>query len=314
MALVSLIAVLLIEQLKPLPYRAMVFAPLSRLARVLEERFNAGEHSHGIVAWLAGVGGLVLLSGAVHALLDTWSPLLAWCWNVLVLYLTMGFRQFSHFFTDIQLALRMGDLAHARQLLAEWRGVTSGDLSSSDIVRQSIQEAFRASHLHVFGVLVCFVVLPGPSGAVLYRAAAFFADRWGSGGAGDSSVAFGRFSRQVFSVLDWLPSRLTAIGFALVGNFEAAMYRWKTITGNSSECALGPGPSIVLAAGYGALGLPGGESADPEKDACTTTTPSDSSDEVDLDFMQSAVGLVWRALLLWILLLLLVGLASLVKV
>ena len=43
MALVSLIAVLLIEQLKPLPYRAMVFAPLSRLARVLEERFNAGE-------------------------------------------------------------------------------------------------------------------------------------------------------------------------------------------------------------------------------------------------------------------------------
>ena len=40
------------------------------------------------------------------------------------------------------------------------------------------------------------------------------------------------------------------------------MYRWKTITGNSSECALGPGPSIVLAAGYGALGLPGGESAD----------------------------------------------------
>ena len=91
MSLVSLIAVLLIEQLKPLPYRTMVFAPLARFARALEERFNAGEHSHGIIAWLAGVGGLVLLSAGTHALLDTWNPLLAWCWNVLVLYLQERF-------------------------------------------------------------------------------------------------------------------------------------------------------------------------------------------------------------------------------
>ncbi|MBN8497378.1 hypothetical protein [Accumulibacter sp.] len=35
-------------------------------------------------------------------------------------------------------------------------------------------------------------------------------------------------------------------------------------------------------------------------------------DEADVDFMESAVGLVWRALVLWCLLLLLLGLASLV--
>ena len=301
MALLSLIAVLLIEQVRPLPYRSMVYNPLACLARFLEERFNAGEHSHGVIAWLAGVGGLVVIAGGAHALLHSFNPGLAWAWSVLVLYLTMGFRQFSHFFTDIQLALRMDDLPHARALLAEWRGTSADELSSSDIARLSIQEALKASHLHVFGVLVCFMLFPGPSGAVLYRTAAFFAARWGRHGADESSL-FGGFSRQAFRALDWLPSRMTAAGFAVVGNFEAAMYRWKTTANDASESPLGSGPEIVLAAGYGALGL----GTDP-------TAPLGGSDEADLDFMQSAVGLVWRALLLWMLLLLLLGLASLVR-
>ena len=301
MALLSLIAVLLIEQVRPLPYRAVVYAPLACLARFLEEHFNAGEHSHSIIAWLAGVGCLVIIAGGTHALLHSFSPVLAWAWNVLVLYLTMGFRQFSHYFTDIQLALRMEDLPHARDLLAEWRGFSAVELSSSDIARLSIQEALKASHLHVFGVLVCFMLFPGPSGAVLYRAAAFFADRWGRYGA-DESGDFGRFSRQAFSVLDWLPSRMTAAGFAVVGNFEAAIYRWKTNATDASQSPLGGGPEIVLAAGYGALGL----DASPD-------VPLGGGDEADLDFMQSAVGLVWRALLLWMLLLLLLGLASVVR-
>jgi adenosylcobinamide-phosphate synthase len=37
-----------------------------------------------------------------------------------------------------------------------------------------------------------------------------------------------------------------------------------------------------------------------------------TGEEADVDFMESAVGLVWRALVLWLLLLLLLGLASLV--
>ncbi|MEO8410013.1 MAG: cobalamin biosynthesis protein, partial [Propionivibrio sp.] len=164
MALFSLIAVLLIEQFRPLPYRRAVHEPLTRLAQTLEGWFNAGERSHGIIAWVIAVGGLVLVAAVVHAALYALSPVLAWLWNVLVLYLTIGFRQFSHYYTDIQLALRMDDLPHARKLLAEWRGRPADYLSSSTIARLAIEEALTASHRHVFGVLVCFVVLPGPTG------------------------------------------------------------------------------------------------------------------------------------------------------
>jgi len=304
MALFTLIAVLLIEQLRPLPYAAAVGAPLERWAGWLEARFNAGERSHGIVAWMIGVGGLVLVAGIVYALLCVLGPLSAWIWSALILYLTMGFRQFSHFYTDIQLALRLGDLTHAREVLAEWRGVRADDLSAAGIARESIRCALAASHAHVFGVLVCFVLLPGPCGAVLYRAAAFFADRWGKNaapGTGD----FGSFARQAFTIVDWVPARLTAAVFAVVGNFEDAIYCWRAqaSAGRADDPHGGRSKTVVLAAGFGALGLQSLQALE--------NSAGNDGDEVGLALMQSAVGLVWRALLLWMLLLLLLELAGL---
>jgi len=310
MALFSLIAVLLIEQIRPLPYRLIVHQPLTRLARFLEGLFNAGEAAHGLIAWLIAVGGLVLVAGGVDAVLYAVNPLLAWLWTVVILYLTMGFRQFSHYYTDIQLALRMDDLPHARKLLGEWRGRPADQLSSSEIARLAIEEALCAAHRHVFGVLVCFVLLPGPCGAVLYRVAAFFADQWGRR-ADDDAGRFGRFSQQAFALIDWLPLRLTAAGFAIVGNFEDAVYCWRTQADKWPDSHLGSGIGIVLASGAGALGVRLGMPL-VEAGEIADRAEIGTGDEADVDFMQSAVGLVWRALLLWLLLLLLLGLASLI--
>ena len=312
MALFSLIAVLLIEQLRPLPYQWAVHDPLTRLARLLESWFNAGERSHGVIAWSLAVTLLVFITAFVHYALLSINPLLAWVWNVAILYLTMGFRQFSHYYTDIQLALRMDDLPHARSLLAQWRGRPGETLSSSAIARLSIEEALTASHRHVFGVLVCFVLLPGPSGAVLYRVAAFFADAWGKRFE-DDTTHFGRFSRQAFAFIDWLPARLTAAGFAVVGNFEDAVLCWRTQADKWRDRRTGDGIGIVLASGAGALGVRLGMPV-VENGEIDDRSEMGTGAEADVDFMQSAVGLVWRALLLWLLLLFLLGFASLVGV
>ncbi len=305
MTLLSLIAVLLLEQIRPAPYRLAVHAPLSRLARFLESRFNGGERAHGAVAWGLGVGALALLTAAVYFALRALNPLLGWLWSVLMLYLALGFRQFSHYYTDIQLALRLNDLPHARAVLAEWRGCPADDArSASDIARLAILQALESAHTHVFGVLPYFVLL-GPCGAVLYRAAAFFAASWDRGDAGDGD--FGAFSRRAFTVIDWLPARLTAMAFAVVGNFENAVYCWR---GRSVESADGAAQEAAVAAasGAGALGmrperLSGGMDDDAE----------DGADEIDVGHMEGAVGLVWRALMLWLLMLLLLGLAGLVR-
>lgn len=303
MSLFSLIAALFLEQFRPLPNR-LLLEPVGRYADFLESRLNAGDSRHGLIAWLAAVLPPVLLAAGIYYLLCAVTPLLGWAWNVLVLYLTMGFRQFSHHFTDIHLALRMGDVPRARQLLAEWRGRSAEGLSSSEVARLAIEEALAASHRHVFAVILCFVLLPGPCGAVLYRLAGILAERWGQR-QDEEFGDFGKFSQHIFAIIDWLPLRATAAAFAVVGDFEDAVYCWRTQAGQWADHELG----IVLSSGAGALGVRLGQPL-VEGGEVTDRAELGVGEEADVDFMQSTVGLVWRALVLWLLLLLLIGLAT----
>ena len=305
MSLLSLIAVFLIEQVKPLDYRRIVAEPLGAWAAYIESRFNAGTRRHGIIGWCVAVLLPVLFAGALYFALYRVNPVLGWLLNVAVLYLTMGFRQFSHHYTEIQLALREGDLEQARRLLAEWQGRDASRLGSADIARLSIEGALAASHRHVFAVLLWFVLLPGPCGAMLYRLALIVRDRWKDldvGGVGD----FRQFSQQFFGIMDWLPLRATAAAFAIVGDFEDAVYCWRTQPAQWPDRDLG----IVLAAGAGALGVTLGNPV-VEGIEIADRAELGLGDPADVDFMQSAVGLVWRATVLWMLLLFLLGLASL---
>lgn len=306
MSLFSLIAVFLFEQLRPLNYRRVVSEPIYELADFVESKLNAGDFRHGVLAWLVVVLPAVVLTAVFYAVAYEISLILAWAFNVAVLYLTMGFRQFSHYYTEIQLALRLGDLARARQLFSEWQGRSVHQLGSSDIARLSIENALAASHRHVFAVLLWFVLLPGPCGAVLYRLSALLAERWRESGASGQNDFF-KFSQQAFAIIDWLPLRATAAAFAVVGDFEDAVYCWRTQASQWADHGLG----IVLASGAGALGVQLGM---PVVDSGEVTDRAELGigEPADVDFMQSAVGLVWRAIVLWMLLLFLLGLATLV--
>jgi adenosylcobinamide-phosphate synthase len=305
MSLLSLIAALIIEQFRPLAYRRWIAEPVGALADFVEDQLNAGKVQQGAIAWASVALGITLLVGVLYYVLFAVSPLAAFALNVLVLYLTMGFRQFSHHFTEIHLALRMGEIDRARSLLAEWRGVNKELWSSSDIARLAIERSLLASHRHVFAIVLWFVLLPGPCGAALYRVSSVLAQRWAD--KTSEREPFGIFAQRAFDFLDWLPQRATATAFAIVGNFEDAVHCWRTQAADWTE----RGAGIVLAAGAGALGvrlgMPFVENGEVE-DRADIGVGADA----DVDFMQSAVGLVWRALVLWLLVLFMLSLASLV--
>lgn len=307
MSFLSLIIVFLLEQVRPLNYRSLVDAPVRVLADFIEARSNVGGYRHGVFAWLLVVVPLVALALVAYVLLYRLNPILALALNVGVLYLTMGFRQFSHHYTEIQMALRLGELDRARALLAEWRGNSAVDLGSADIARLAIEEALQASHRHVFAVLLWFVLLPGPCGAILYRLSALLAEHWAAK-EGEGQGEFSRFAQQAFSVIDWFPVRATAASFAVVGDFEDAVYCWRTQAHQWPDPEFG----IVLASGAGALNVQLGMPIMAEG-IVGEGVELGLGEPANVEFMQSAVGLVWRATVFWMLLLFLLGLASLVS-
>ncbi len=295
MTLLSIILVLIIEQVHALPVQRMVRGPVSAMAARLEEKFNDGRRVHGAIAWGLGVALPALLVLLAYASLMWFQPVVGFLLGLGVLYLTMGFRQFSHFFTDIQLALRAGEVAQARELLAQWRGRAGDSLTAGEIARLSIEQALLSSHRHVFAPLFWFAVL-GPAGALLYRLAQLLDEFWGHD-AGIESGDFGSFARDAFAVIDWVPLRVTATAFAIVGDFEDAVNCWRTQADRWPDGASG----ILLASGAGALGVRLGM---PVHDAVHGLGEDGErpelglGEEADPDFMQSTIGLVWRSLVL----------------
>lgn len=296
MGFFSLLTALFIEQLRPLAYHEAIRTPFSRMLEALRSLCGSNDEYGVLVVWLVLVPGLVLLTGAIWLALHTASPLLAWVWNVFVLYLTLGFRQFSHYFSDIHLALRMDEVEEAEKILDTWNGSPTNCADVSGIARKSIEKVLVASHRHVFGVIVWFIILPGPCGAVLYRTAACFVEAVNSS---DEEDAFVFFARKAFALIDWLPQRLTAISYAIVGNFENAMYCWRNLKNNQRDIGE---DDIVLASGAGALGIVLGEQENIDEDSDKT---------VNVSHMQSTVGLLWRSLIFWLLIMLLLSFARL---
>jgi len=289
MSVLAIIAALVIEQWRPLGERKSLQGTLAAWATWLEQSFNGGERKHGVTAWLVAVLPPALLALAIYLLLYSVHPLLALVFNVAVLYLTLGFRQFSHYFTDIQLAIKSGDIDRARTLLDQWRGASGVVRTREELIRLSIEEALLASHRHVFGVLLWYLLLPGPTGAIVYRLAAYFAGRWQPLGG------FGDFANRVFHVLDWPAVRLTAAAFAVVGDFEDAVYCWRT----QARGWLDPNAGIVLAAGAGAMGVRLGMPVQ-DVDGMQPRPELGVGDPAEGPFLDSTVGLLWRALVVWV--------------
>ncbi|MDA8255134.1 MAG: CobD/CbiB family protein [Betaproteobacteria bacterium] len=307
MTLVSIIIALVLEQLHALSAQRMVRDPLARLAGFLEDKFNDGGRSHGAIAWGLGVALPATLLSIIYAALMVYQPVPGFLLGIAVLYLTMGFRQFSHFFTGIHLALRAGEIDEARRLLAEWRGRGGERLNSGEIARLAIEQALLDSHRHVFAPLLWFAVL-GPAGALFYRLAHSFDELWGRRSEMEFGE-FGQFARQAFVLIDWVPLRVTAAAFAVVGDFEDAVHCWRTQAVRWPEASSG----ILLASGAGALGVRLGM---PVHDVIQDTGGASDRPELGLgedadpDFMQSTIGLVWRSLVLGLAVLALVAVSG----
>jgi adenosylcobinamide-phosphate synthase len=103
----------------------------------------------------------------------------------------------------------------------------------------------------------------GPAGAVLYRMSEFVTRYWryrNAHAVQPASEALQLGGQAPGPVIDWLPARITAMAFAMVGSFEEAIDCWR----NHAQRFPNDNDGVILAATSGAVNVRlGGEALSP---------------------------------------------------
>ncbi|MBM4182486.1 MAG: cobalamin biosynthesis protein [Betaproteobacteria bacterium] len=238
-ALLMILAVLL-DWLLGEPRRRHPLAGFGRWAAWLETRLYHPSRLRGALAWLLAVAPLTALAWALAQL-----PWVGMVFSVWALYFALGHKSLHDHLLPIVAALEAGDETQARRLTAR---VVSRDEATLEIVPSALESALENGNDGVFGALFWFAVAGAP-GAVLYRLANTLDAMWGYRNA--RYQRFGWAAARIDDALNYLPARLTALTYALLGRTRQALACWR----RQAPAWDGINPGVVMAAGAGALGV-----------------------------------------------------------
>ena len=296
MSLLTLIAALLLQHFRPLSSDLLRQA-FQGWSGLLERNFNDGQPRHGILAWLLAVLLPVILIAVATLLLDHLGHLPALLLGIAVLFLTLRPGSFAGKPEYIAEHLRGERLEQAREQLKAWRGESADAYTGTQVARVGIETTLLRAHHDVFAPILWFILL-GPAGALLYRLSYLLREEWAD------IAGFGDVTRRVFEWMDWLPARFTAGAFAVMGDFEDAVFCWRTQAATWAQ----PNAGMILASGAGALGVKLGDPLQ-QGEQLVYRPELGIGDDADADYLESSMGLVWRVLVLVIGLLLLLTFA-----
>ena len=261
-----------------------------------------GDHVHenklldgplGVLLVMAPVVAGVAL---VYALLIHVFLLLALIFAIVVLVYCLGPRRLNPEVEAYIDARVRDDLQAARSAAAELiTGEPPNDAQALD--KAVVQAVLTEINARVLAVLFWFFIL-GPVGAVLYRFSHELIkdpDREQGFGEGFKDAA-----QRLHGILAWVPSRLTAWAYALMGNFSQARYRWQMRAFDWADNWVAGNDGVLIASGTGALELP---------DAAEGET-AEGGGAYTLDAVKDALRLVVRTTWLWLAIIILLALAG----
>jgi len=217
------------------------------LAAAIEKRLNRRTIAGGVLGWALAVLPWVALALVLR-------PLAPFAVDVLLLYFSLGARSLCEHAEAVARPLREGRLDEARQRVGWIVSRDTAALDESGVAKAGVESVLENGNDAIFGALFWFALLGGP-GALLFRLANTLDAMWGY--RTERYNLYGRWAARVDDALNWLPARLTALSYALLGRWRDALACWRTQAPGWESPNAGP----VMAAGAGSLGVQCGGAA-----------------------------------------------------
>lgn len=300
-AVICLIAVLLDHWLGE-PRRWHPVVGFGVLAARVEQRLNLPPGRMG-----KGVLGLCLLTVPVLILAwlaSRWLPgILLWPLEAIVLWSVISLRGLAEHGRAVAAPLEEGNLDRARQAVGRIVSRNPSTLSEEGVATAATESMLENGADAVFASLFWFVVA-GLPGVLLHRMVNTLDAMWGY--RNERFLYFGRFAARLDDVMGWVPARLTAITYALVGRTALAWRCWR-LQGRHWES---PNAGPVMAAGAGALGISLGGPA-PYSEGLRERPLLGEGRPATAASISAAIALVYKGVGLWVLLLLAAALPEL---
>ncbi|MFL9814912.1 cobalamin biosynthesis protein [Stutzerimonas sp. VN223-3] len=280
------------------PRRSHPLVVFGRLADRLEQHFNGpdgrGWRSHGVTAWCLAVLPLTVIAWLLSLL-----PGVGWLVEILLLYLALGLRSLGEHLMPVALALRSGDLTEARRHVGFIVSRDTSELDEQDVARAATESALENGSDAVFAALFWFAIAGAP-GVVLYRLSNTLDAMWGY--RSERFERFGWAAARIDDALNFIPARLVALTYAVLGQTRTAWRCWR----RQAPLWDSPNAGPVMAAGAGALGVSLGGPAIYHDELHQRPTLGEGEDPSARD-IERALDMVWAGVGLWLLALLLGG-------
>ena len=262
-----------------------------RWADTVAQRRSGASRSQGLVALALVVLPPVLLVLLIRFALGELAWVLRFAFDVIVLSWTLDLYRLLDRAEATGDALKAGDMPVANENLRLLSATNMTETSEVGIARATIETVLMQGYATVMAPLFWFILL-GPAVAVLQRLTTLLDERWRSGEEGVAELAWA--ATRLNEVIGWLPLRVTAFSYAIMGSFEDALRCWryqlKASSGNST--------ASLLAAGLGALQLLMCE--DPPQTGGQERGVAVTESVPEADHVHRAAALLSRVLLFWL--------------
>ena len=297
-----ILAAVLLDQLLGEPRRFHPLVGFGSLARRVEKLFYGPADAVPAIHYLRGIASVCVLLiplVALAALLQQFA-IFGTLFSILLLYFAIAPRSLCEHAGRVAHAFSIGDLPDARRQVGMMVSRDTIQLDEEAVARATVESVLENGNDAIFAALFWFA-LAGAPGVLLYRLSNTLDAMWGY--RNERYNYFGWAAARLDDALNFIPARLTALTYALLGNTRIALHCWR----QQAHAWDSPNAGPVMASGAGSLAVMLGGTAnyhgvsEPRPVLGTGSAPQASD-------IARAITLVQRGVWLWVAALLLIGL------